>query len=123
MSELQSLLERVEAAEVADREIDDDLGDYDVSVALSLPIRQVAEYRSEIKRRGMSDPYTGSVDAALSLIGRVLPETTVLLDTAGPHARVRRLDPFDGDIGALGATPALALVAAMLRALIAKAAQ
>lgn len=114
--DLAALLVRVEAAEGADREIDK---------AINLAIGRDNRFHQDAG-------YTRSLDSALALCGRILP---------GRYWRAAELTPgevsgmrppgnqeFWATVGPAGAqeqafgfTPALALIAAMLRALLALA--
>lgn len=70
--------------------------------------------------------YTASLDAALALVTRCLPAWDVCLEIMQARVIVMLTGPdgYDGDIGQMvdeeAATPALALVAACLSALIAE---
>lgn len=115
-SDLQSLLERLEKATGPDREIDQDIEDI---VRLGIAPRD--------KPLPFCPKYTSSLDAALSLVERVLPP----LPTADHKHSEIRLQIADGDTNAVidrdtfsgeavtiasAATPALALCLALVRA-------
>jgi len=121
---LEALLQRVEAAEGPDRDLDADI------VLWRHP--ELAEWpRSD--RGGWVSPewglisppehFTASVDAALALVERVLPDVERIDVIAFPNLvhRGRAEVWLDGDtrVVANAKTPALALIAALLRALIA----
>jgi hypothetical protein len=142
--DLSALLARVEAAEGPDREVDCDLG---VALGLfmvnddnRLGIGRGKSYVRLDEDGGATAPgqagdmlvpdYTDSLDAALALCERVLPNDWEFAPKPLWLAAVAQL--FDGkwegklyraDMGKrfsrVGATPALALLAAMLKALIA----
>jgi hypothetical protein len=122
MTDLQSLLNRVEKAEGADREIDLDL-------AFLFDKPQYAFNAGPVPREELtfSNSYTASLDAALALAERAKPGWQWALGTLPedptrygasilPRADV---DPFVGE----AATPALALLAALIRSLITDAEQ
>lgn len=116
-----SLIERIEAAEVGSAELD-----LEVAQALSEPWSYMGEPPKVIKCR----PYTTSIDAALALAERVLPGWRLArlgesreADDSGAYVGgwdVRLHWPLGGKLHNLeygsGSTPALALVAAILRA-------
>lgn len=121
---LQSLLERVEGATGADREIDSRLNRLAYG---DTPVLWPKGSRSK--------PYTASLDAALALVERVLPGHLIAL--AGPwryadhHPKAGQPiwnaelhEDFEAvcvtDLEARGATPALAAIAALLHAKIAE---
>jgi hypothetical protein len=134
---LSSLLLRVEGATGADRHIDADIfwrfderasGVIFSNYATGLP-RALDHGRpipSGLGRMAVeigAPAYSASLDAALALCERVLPGWRWVVYgpdmDVRPHAWVSA-DNFRDDEGqALGSTPALALVAAMLKALIA----
>lgn len=134
--DLTDLLARVEGASGPDREIDHDIcklfnpGNYEVfEENFRRDLAEAAKNGLAEKRKDavrdmsfwMIDRYTASIDAALALMGRVLPgwDWTV---SRGGFAEVQ--EPDKGDMGSFwqsrAATPALAILAATLRALIAK---
>lgn len=133
MTTLQDLLERVEKAEGPDREID---------VALWLHTTPGATRRGTHVKHAHSDAewdvdetrdatgylvvvpaYTASLDAALALVERKLPGWTWRLDSpdsASEPAFARLSGPEWRSGAGWAKTPALALLAALLRALIAQ---
>lgn len=101
---LRDLLERVERATGPDRELD----------------RAIWKACGIDYRQSVTQPITESVDAALALIGRVLPEWWWTVGQSAPtgfaSATVARKG---GTVRSVSApTPALALCAALLAALI-----
>lgn len=136
---LRQLLARVEGAAGADREID-------AEIALTFQIPN-EHYNAPLRRPVLSPPqhhrpglleyveisgvsarpapeYTASVDAALALVGRVMPGWELLISDEGdePDKWVASMGPrhtFTSYEG-VGPTPALALLAALLRAKIAE---
>lgn len=122
---LQSLLDRVEAAAGADREID---------LAFQLigwPGTTEAYWLTdELDRRefGSQWKFTASLDAALALCERVLPGWTMVMDGSAPDLgtdwELFQPNPPLGEVKAriMGThnDRTLALLAAMLKALIAK---
>ena len=99
--ELQALLERVEKATGPDRLLSRDLA----------------------RTFGMLGHYTASIDAALALVERVLPGWHWIRKS--PLSMTVYQDPKDEKAWAVhfdgaGATPALSLLAAILKALIAQ---
>lgn len=104
---LRDLLERVERATGPDRELD----------------RAIWKACGIDYRQSVTQPVTSSVDAALTLIGRVLPGWRVLLDSDNDRrplwsARAKRNGQSWDAIGHLAPTPALALCAALIAAMI-----
>lgn len=124
-STLSDLLERVRGATGPSRELDADL-----YRALGYEVRQSGDGFWTWSQSGGSDlrilpKFTASLDAALALVERVLPgwEWSVGSDQGcaiatvwTPHAGVDDLD-----VG--GPTPALAILAALLSALLAQASE
>ena len=134
---LSALLERVEACRGPDRELDADLWwvlqhrDAERvfnTGALGLPKARPATLPipAGLGRSGVQSyapTYTASIDTALALIGRVLPGCvwTVMTDYELPgRARLYEAGQFAPRVmqQADGATPALALCAALLAAMI-----
>lgn len=134
-SRLTELLERVEAASGADRELDVRLtlllndgseingqlpyNDAQVELLLVLSRPGVVECEDcghESTAAWVPVPaYTASLDAALALVDRVLPGWDWVREYGG---RMIVFNPASDDTyGAKGSVPALALLAAMLRAL------
>lgn len=118
MSRVSDLIERVERATGADRELDAELAwallDQDWS---SGPERAVSEPLSRIL---LLPAYTGSVDDALALIERVRPGWDYRVERNGSlhSAAVWKSGTYIGGYGAEDApTPALALCLALLRAM------
>ena len=112
---LRSILERVEAADGADREID---------FAIAEALDGVNRVSSAARLR-----YTASLDAAVALVQKMLP---LWLISISQIDRTQSYDPVSGWCAELkpsrlargtpvddgyGETPALALIAALLRAL------
>lgn len=141
---LRSLLARVEGASGADREIDRAL----MAIEHAREQRFIGVY-DEFNRRVMSDvwvhratgkwkttaadghEFTASVDAALALVERVLPGCGVGFDVNVEHGRgdkpvrawLNQSEAewtYDGWPSAVGRTPALAILAALLKALLAR---
>lgn len=137
--DLAALLARVEAAEGADRELD--FAVHQISMGDWL-LRHGYERRGDgywsdsppvsgANHAAGPEPFTASLDAVLALCARVLPTLHYALRSDGwlagqPQGKpVVALydDDFDPDgkhFAAAGKTPALALLAAMLKALIAQ---
>ena len=131
MSNLQELLERVEKAEGGDRAID-------TALELLLLSATTKEFPGADPRSGLvlildakerwvtcdADEYTASIDAAVALVERMLPgwKVAIHIDTGGGAADAYVWNPESADPQhqAFGETPALALIAALLRAMIAK---
>lgn len=119
-SDLTSLVERVEGASGADRELD----------ALLLPVfdpalqvRHNSVWRGKLCCGSLTDclpPYSASVDAALALVERVLPgcgyDLTFVPGNDHPFDAYLWPDSGGPEIGE-GVTPALAILSALLRAL------
>jgi hypothetical protein len=112
---LSELLERVKAASGPDREID-------MAIA-----REFDLFETLMGDRRFMRPFyfTASIDAAVALIERALPEANCHGYDAGPNgvsAYVSRNNIAVGhwSFETKGATPALALVAALLKAKIAE---
>ena len=121
---LESLLERVRAAKWADRELD---GLIIVAVGAASEVNPHSPtFVRMLDRRGRPDDIycrsaevTSSLDAAVDLIDRVLPGAHWDVQ-AGGCAWIRVDDADIGDAWNL-ATPALALCAALLTAILARA--
>lgn len=117
--DLATLVERVEAASGADRELD----------ALLLPIfdpalqvRHNSVWRGKLCCGSLADclqPYTASVDAALALVERVLPGWDYCLSKGSDEPACASLAPSDSAsvIEVEAHTPAVAILSALLRAL------
>lgn len=135
-AELQALLERVEAKAEPDRELDADL---DVNLFGGEIVWRQANYTMEMypASRRPSDHYVGgyahehvplytaSIDAALALVERVLPDWSWNAGNVGeddmPMANVTEpIDPCR-DFSASAPTVPLAILSALLRALISQA--
>lgn len=138
MSDLKELLAKVEACKGPDRKID-------AALALGLGIAKEEVRPSGLRLQTTSPPYTGSVDAAISLVEQLLPGWSWLVrspddgegeyfcnltrwdflgkyDTVvvvGDTAHYSTSDPTEGGraFPTWSKTPALALCAALLRAL------
>lgn len=132
--DLSSLLERVKAASGPDRELD-----CAIAIAVDGFFIDGADYKGRPKycyldERGQNSPgqghdmlvrcYTASLDAALALVERAKPAWAGLihLSIAGSgQAAIEARDPCDDrTVQEFGHTPALALLAALLSALIAQ---
>jgi len=115
---LSALLERVEGATGGDREIDDAI----VERMFGKSMLVITEDAGTVWRNHKAPFYTSSVDAALALIGRVLPGLYMWRldfdDEPTPHPADALLCWAGGTASEGGATPALALCAALLAAMI-----
>lgn len=117
---LQSLLTRVEAATSGDRELDTL-----IAIAFTPDARKSEEHHWTLfeigdYRLAYAEPYTSSLDAALALVARVLPEWRPYLENWGvvPGREWRvTLRYWDKRANAWGTTPALAILSVLLRAL------
>lgn len=135
MSALQELLERVEAATGPDREIDAAIWlqmvpgatrkQWSYVHARTNRVCSVDETR-DAGRLIIVPAYTASIDAAVGLVERMLPMGTWSLYNSDPKCIPKGgsayifADSDDEDsFRAAGATPALALIAALLKAMIA----
>lgn len=136
-SELQSLLERVEKEKGTDREIDADL---DVALRggeiqwrqanYTMDMHPVARRPSGNHLGGYEHEhvplYTASIDAALALAERVLPGWDYEITGIRAHGAVAILwkegwrDDWERATRSESATPPLAILAALLKALIAQ---
>lgn len=127
---LADLLARVEKAEGPDRELDGALwlalecrpnhGQvFDPEYAPYLHVDPRGKEHPAIKED--APPYTASLDAALALVERVLPGWDWVLSSVDGHRASAEVTPPDWPVEALhyktAKTPALALLAAMLKAL------
>lgn len=131
VAHLRNLIERLENATGPDRELD-----FAIAVACGFTVRQQATVYGSTKvavdpsRKGrgngaVDSRYTASLDAVVALVERVLPGCNAVIGWGEPHrnpwARLAPLSdggrhPFDAG----GATPAIALCLALLRASQAK---
>ena len=138
MSNLQELLERVEKAEGGDRAID-------TALELLLLSATTKEFPGADPRSGLvlildakerwvtcdADECTASIDATVALVEKMLPGCWV--DLCGPRKYLHIPTPSPNhwrgminawnaqrDVVGWGATPALALIAALLSAMIAQ---
>lgn len=115
MSELRELLERVEKATGPNTEIE-----------VELIQRFISAKEGDLHRRYTIAVYgfTSSIDAAIALVERVRPGWAWNVGNVGEEDRpsVALTVPFEPyqDFVAHGATPALAVIAALLRSLIAE---
>ena len=116
---LRDLLERVERSTGPDRELDAHIA---IKAAGMTP---TAVYGHELLGNLHTAPsrfpaYTSSVDAALALIGRVLPGAEGFVEFGKRPVAVLFIDGDDGQTSTVGRapTPALALCAALLAAMI-----
>lgn len=121
MSDLSSLIERLEKAEGPDTELD-------VDIAIALNIIPSREWWSfNYIKSGILGHYTGTIDAAATLASRMLPSWHADIDLLShpPMSEKFGARLFDANgswrnIAAEAVTPALALVLATLRALQSK---
>ena len=121
---LSSLIERLEKASGPDREIDAlifvavDARDPALRVARSTPLGWYVEAGDDEDRPLLQPEYTKSLDAALALCERALPDWDIDLGKVGGEwfATVLPQDGTDID-GEQAPSPALALCLALLRAL------
>ena len=103
MTDISELIERVKAATGPDRELDEAIRFYFDPKG--------SRYYSE------NSAYTASIDAALALVERVLPEHDWILGHTNGGLTIHcQLGP-DADKMAFGDTPALAILLALLTAL------
>lgn len=132
---LQGLLERVEGAGGPDRELDADLM-IQFEAPGSVKVKQKTggwttahpKYAKGamnymiVGKTKYPDQYTSSVDAALALVERVLPEWQVYMEVLRPANGGCRasVEPNLASGWRRGATLPLAILSALLRALIAK---
>jgi hypothetical protein len=129
MISLPDLLAGVEAAEGPDREIDAEIavalsGDPEAWVVNPSPqsiFGPVAGWwRTGDDKSHDAPTYTASLDAALGLVERVLPGFWWDLDCRGWAHIGPEYRPLNMPPGSWGKTPALAILSALLKALIAK---
>ena len=144
MEKLTELKRRVDAATRPDRELDAllwamaDKRDVEiVSNALYAKHREPphdvcvlgwidpGKHRRNFSMAAFSPPipsYTASIDAALELVGRVLPgKRRVILYTNPAHAEICKIGDWEGEQSAdKDFTPPLAILSALLAALIAE---
>jgi len=119
-SDLKELLARVEKATGAD-----DLLDADISFALGWSSRNRDHYEwteadGTFVQSFMPKPFTASLDASLALVERVLPGKAGVVSFGGMWSRADFINAEGVYLHATCRTPALALLAAVLKALIAK---
>ncbi len=125
-ADLQALLERVEKAEGPDEEVDMQLCllAYPEIMAVSEKRDDGFWYHKQWGRMSVPANYTASIDAAVALVEKMLPGWTGHLDFGGSQACAYAIRPLtEGPLvehRAFATTPALALIAALLRALIAQ---
>jgi len=113
------LIERLEAAEVGSRELD-----MAVAVSLGQPFKPerflpTGRYRENLRIAAEADPYTTSLDAALSLAERVGLSCGDLLHAAWRRVSLRyrlHAEFWKPEHGSYPAAVALALCAAILKA-------
>lgn len=124
----KDLIERLEAATGADRELDRDLywllrrpaaerAYWNAAMGMPRPLgERMPEGLGRIGVESASPAYTASLDASLALVGEKLPDATWLIGSgmAGLLPAWCRVD--DGEM-ATAPTPALAVLIALLRAL------
>lgn len=127
--DLLGLLERLEAATGADRELDARLyvsliarlksPHIDAMIAERARLRPDANVWLDGARDWQVKPYTASLDASLALCSRVLPGCRVMVERAfdGSGWAMMHVAPGEPRDMTEGATPALALLCAMLKAL------
>ena len=139
---LESLLARVTACDGPDREVDGQ-----IALAFGLPQAFFAQFSKDIDgnpwrgfsnvdgpscfggtpkwggggRGWVAEAYTASIDAALALVGCVLPGWQWMLRGGWAKLWMPNGRPPGNDFDAHAATPALALCAALLKALVAQA--
>lgn len=118
--DLQDLLERVERARGPDRELDVAIAER-LYPEICTPSRRGSHHDEPVwqTRDGLvrCECYTASVDAALALIEKVLPGLWWNVGICSANPLTYSADLADGTERP-GATPALALCAALLAALI-----
>jgi hypothetical protein len=119
-SSLRELRERVEAASGGDRTIDGDIAEH-----LGLPpqgwkrsSRNTAWWNDVGGGPWQPPAYTSSIDAAVALVEKILPDSYWELDQ-GYNATITTENPVNCFVAA-SHTPALTLLCALLRALEAK---
>lgn len=111
MSDLNTLLASVEKAEGPSRE----LGDAVLSALISVHASDAARWY------GSGECLTESLNEVLSLAERVLPGTWIEGALSSPSwIEIHNNDVLQPVAGARGATPALAILAAIIRAKIAQ---
>lgn len=135
MTDLAGLLERVKAATGPTRELDGDLfldlGVYPIESQSRWESPPSAPIREWASRQAL--PYTASIDAALALVEKMLPGAVwhVMTDygdlnrakigqEGNPRASIYRSDDRQLFSQADAITPALAILAVLLTALIAR---
>ncbi|WP_313522621.1 hypothetical protein [Shinella sp.] len=118
--DLTSLIEKLEKAEGRDRELDGDIHNTVFRTAYVFAPHSVTGFLTSATNNGCPTVagYTSSIDAAVSLAERVLPNEPILMgmrqtEKTIPWARIGNLSPFDNTAPTL----AIALVLATLRAL------
>lgn len=122
MSSLTDLLSRVEEATGADRKLDWRLADFAGHEAFDRDSALWPPFGVGSKVERAIPTYTASLDAALALCERVLPGWWWAVGRYGPDGLVSANVSRDGKkhgADVMAPTPALALISATLRALIA----
>ena len=115
---LQGLIERVRAATGPDRELEIAIGTTIGGWTYQPHVPHCFKWNDGQRDRPNGPPsYTASIDAALSLVERVLPEHDWILGHTNGGLTIHcQLGP-DADKMAFGETPALAILLALLSAL------
>ena len=128
MTDLESLIARVEAAEAGGRELDAEIG-FAIDGWKTNLCPTVDELKYLVENNGLRiPPYTSDLNAALKLVEAKLPGWDWQVSSFGKRgsAKVYHLagenfandgDDEDFAVTSDGATPALAICAALLRAL------
>jgi hypothetical protein len=113
--ELEALLERLEGATEGSRELSDAV------LEATNPYRSgpYANFKAAAVAFGWDVHVSTSIDAAVALIGRVLPGWGAIIYTSAPYARVRN-PATAADFGASAPAPALALCIALVKAKLAE---
>jgi hypothetical protein len=123
-SKLKELLERVEKATGPDRDIDFDLAELLDEFAFVPTFGMAGNWYKRPVQYGLTTDvpaYTASIDAAVALVGKVLPGWSWVVgrnDTDSEHMCIMGDSP-QNEFESEGSSPPLAILAAMLRALIA----
>lgn len=134
INKLRSLAHRLEKVTGPDREIDTDIAIMFKAIPKGFLIcnegdafqRYIAQH--DIVEFWQAPAYTASIDAAVSLVERIAPEYCWTVDSNGGLCSAKLF--HDGDEGEdgwwdigwhVGATPALAILRALVAALIAQA--
>lgn len=123
---MRDLIERLEKAKGADRELD-----FAIASACGFDVRLEGSNRTDQSKifnaydcnnKRISSKFTSSIDAAVALVERALPGWTWTLDSASSTATLWKDDEASEATHQVpGATPAIALCIALLRAKEARA--